>query len=597
MRQLGEFLTPGNATVDILRIVFDSLAKYPVIISRSRSSFLARTIAGAGVCACLSAIWKLTGNISNLSPEVTKSLMMQLQELQDSVFGWTRVCLQHGIPYIPEAVIAKAQPSRLDMYLSQARMLRHILTVNEDFSASMLSSPSFVNLFLELWTAELGVSGDVLAYRMVDNASDEPCPIVTLFAKIVCGSHSREILFAQCNQAAQSDEFCLALTDRFSRGWEGKSISFVGWICSLDQLVLATFALCNSSRRLRKRLTRYSYLMQISSELEAYAESVTKEPDLRNLLAPAMNPLLTLAQLALGDDTHSRISTNWRELQSGQYMEALFTATAGIMDEQDRNVKHLLAILTKLGEFMVYPRESGRGSISEFDIGKLAHLPKIARSWGFLIDAHGRAAVAYESLQARPLVYFCDYLPCSSVVYCSDECQKKDWEGLHRHECRHVRTIHAGAWTGSLIAVFLLSHEIIERRSSHTWYDHDIRASQAALLEVIYEEDSDDEHYDSNTFYPVYDYSFMDGLDQGSYIDDIEDNTYWDDSFPKTYLRPRLDALMKAYRDREVPSVGGSRMPCSTMGRIVHSFSCPAQRMCRRLQSCILRPSLQVSSL
>ncbi|KAJ3520958.1 hypothetical protein NMY22_g12518 [Coprinellus aureogranulatus] len=553
IRRLGEFLNHGNANADISGVVFKRLAAYPLALVSGPKSFLARTIVGAGASACLSVIWGLVGVEGTLKPEAKQSLISHMQELRDSVFGWSRICLQYGLPYIPERVIGKARPLDLDIYLSQARILLQLLALEKEFAAEMLTSASFADLFLELWTAEEGRdTTDTLSYRMVDSASDEHCPIITLFARFTCDSHSLEALLARCKKTSRCDELCLALTDRVSRGWEDESVPFLGWIQSLDRLILAAYRLCTSTRRLRKRLTSISYLTPFSSELKAYSETMADDSNLHELLALAVIPMLTLSRLASSGDTPSIVRANWSDLQwANEYMEALFNVTAGKTDEDDRHLQHLLTVLTQLGELMVYPRIFGKWGVSELDVGKLVHLPRAARSWSFFLRAHNRAAQAYKSLKIRPSVYFCDYLPCglvgkdlekppkqctgcSSVVYCSDECQKKDWEELHRHECRHAQVLHAA------------------RRSSHTWYTHQTRASQAALLEVIYEQESDNEQYNSNTIYPVFDCSFMDSLDEDSYIEDILEGAYWDDSFPQTYLRPRLDSLMKAYNDGTV---------------------------------------------
>lgn len=33
---------------------------------------------------------------------------------------------------------------------------------------------------------------------------------------------------------------------------------------------------------------------------------------------------------------------------------------------------------------------------------------------------------------------------CRSVIYCSRECQKEDWEEYHRYECEHMSRDSAG---------------------------------------------------------------------------------------------------------------------------------------------------------
>ncbi|KAJ3521313.1 hypothetical protein NMY22_g12366 [Coprinellus aureogranulatus] len=527
------------------------LAAYPTKLVSGPRGFLVRTVVGAGASACLSAIWGLVGIKGTLGPEVRQPLMMRLLDMRDSVFGWSRICLQHELPFIPQVVTGKARPTRLDLYLSQARILLQLLASGEDFSLEMLTSSSFADLFLELWTAEENPdSTGTDSHRIVDSVSDA-CPIVDLLTKIAFDDHGRDNLISQCNRTAQSDEFCIALIDRITSGWEREPISFFGWIGSMNQLIRSALALRTSSSRLHKILARNGYLAQFASELKAYVRTMDETPDLRRLLALAISPLLGLAQLALQGEAHSRMCTSWGELQSGEYLSALLLASSGIGDEENRDAKYLLAVITKTRENMAYPREFGKGTIPRLEIEKFAHLPELMRSWNLLIDAHNTAATALKRLQARPLVYFCDNLPCalsgkditeapkecagcSSVVYCSEKCQREDWEKSHRHECGHARELHA------------------EKQRSDTWYNHEIRASQAALLEVIYEATLDGGIYDSGKVYPIYDCVLMPSISGDVCIDGTGKN-YFDDPLLQTYLRPRLDCLMKMYTGRDVP--------------------------------------------
>ncbi|KAJ3520956.1 hypothetical protein NMY22_g12517 [Coprinellus aureogranulatus] len=532
IRRIGELLNPGNATPEVVELIFRVLAAYPTKLVSGPRGFLVRTVA-------------------TLGPEVRQPLMMRLLDMRDSVFGWSRICLQHELPFIPQVVTGKARPTRLDLYLSQAQILLQLLASGEDFSLEMLTSPSFADLFLELWTAEENPdSTDTDSHRMVDSVSDA-CPIVDLLTKIAFDDHGRDNLISQCNRTVQSDEFGIALIDRITSGWEREPISFFGWIGSMNQLIRSALALRTSSSRLHKILARNGYLAQFASELNAYVRTMDETPDLRRLLALAISPLLGLAQLALQGEAHSRMCTSWGELQSGEYLSALLLASSGIGNEENRDAKYLLAVITKTRENMAYPREFGKGTIPRLEIEKFAHLPELTRSWNLLIDAHNTAATALKRLQVRPLVYFCDNLPCalsgkditeapkecsgcSSVVYCSEKCQREDWERLHRHECGHARELHA------------------EKRRSDTWYNHEIRASQAALLEVIYEATLNDGIYDSGKVYPIYDCVLLPSISGDVCIDGTGKN-YFDDPLLQTYLRPRLDCLMKMYAGRDVP--------------------------------------------
>jgi hypothetical protein len=101
-----------------------------------------------------------------------------------------------------------------------------------------------------------------------------------------------------------------------------------------------------------------------------------------------------------------------------------------------------------------------------------------------------------------------------------------------------------------------LRENTAERDIPYKRYDHRTRASQASLLGILYDEvtEGDEEHYQSRIVYPVLDLSLMDRLEYGIFLDDIEKETYWNYTFPQTYLKPRFDDLMGAYKSGRIPS-------------------------------------------
>lgn len=88
-----------------------------------------------------------------------------------------------------------------------------------------------------------------------------------------------------------------------------------------------------------------------------------------------------------------------------------------------------------------------------------------------------------------------------------------------------------------------------------TLYTHKARASQAALLEVLYAEKVSS-RYDDHSVIPVFDFTALDEdrIEERSYVHHFFGfDTYWSrksagqSSFPQTYLRPRLESLVNAY--------------------------------------------------
>ncbi|KAF6752720.1 hypothetical protein DFP72DRAFT_449722 [Ephemerocybe angulata] len=121
---------------------------------------------------------------------------------------------------------------------------------------------------------------------------------------------------------------------------------------------------------------------------------------------------------------------------------------------------------------------------------------------------------------------------CSSVVYCSTECQRKDWIEFHRGECTESRNEH------------------IRRKSSQSCYTHQMRRFHVAYVAFLLN------RYCSGLEWDIADRRSITSLDGSCLIlqpdsVSLEGEGWWESHpqlhFPQHYLKPRLSALKDEY--------------------------------------------------
>ncbi|KAJ3524574.1 hypothetical protein NMY22_g10936 [Coprinellus aureogranulatus] len=142
---------------------------------------------------------------------------------------------------------------------------------------------------------------------------------------------------------------------------------------------------------------------------------------------------------------------------------------------------------------------------------------------------------------------------CSLMVYCSEECQKEDWKGLHYAECEYARL------------------EDSRQRVAQMRYSHRSRAFHAQLIAHLLNQDPNRKARERNPsipfnhLLPIYQLnsrnsgmSSMKGLTPQMYAMagqelDYAHDAWWNApprmEFKQEWLRPRLSELVERYRD------------------------------------------------
>ncbi|KAJ3519367.1 hypothetical protein NMY22_g13237 [Coprinellus aureogranulatus] len=545
IRRLERLLEARNTTSEIVEVVFGCLAAYPVpVISTQASRHILKTVVGARPSAYLRALWKIISFGTAELPDDVQTVMVQhLRQSGDTVFSWARLCLQNDLPCVPEDKEAHGSSARRHAYLYQARMLQVLLRLDGGLDGTyakiMLSSPALVDLLLELWLAEERRDRTgTLVCRMVDVKAPLGCNIIDLANRVLSDEH-REVFLTRCNGLGKCTQFSQALVDRVVHGWDQSSIPIMGWVRSLCDLTSISFRLCNAHRYFRRSLSQMGFLTILSSHLEDAAKGISEKEEMRFLAYQIIPALKTLLQLSQTDTTPSRIRNNWERLKSGRFLDAVVHCALLLQGDghYEDEIAGVLSIFHDMRRYASLPRLFGDTKLPDLPVEGLARCPSLVQPWSTLVVAHGRVHRARSALESRPAVYFCDYVLCA----------------IRRSGIELASVPKQGEIGMNIISTNARTHgKSMKRRASHTWYTHDLRAEQAALLEAIYANMAENMRGEPGTILS-FDCRSMDISAKWCTIESAWDVSNNDGSYSK-HLQHRYDALFHACQANSFPS-------------------------------------------
>ncbi|KAJ3540102.1 hypothetical protein NMY22_g4444 [Coprinellus aureogranulatus] len=466
---------------------------------------------------------------------VKDAVIRNLVEFGSVMCRWVHFCLRSGHPCLPaEELGDKSLKTEQDRYPAQARLLLHLLDLDDSSYEALLSSDAFIQLFLELWSGEYARDGNRIIRAMDVSTNHVACPIITLLTR---------------------DKFSQALVDRVASGVDSPNCKVAGFARCLLLLFKIARILWDSDMYYRDRLRRLGFLTYMCEAWNLLSPHFADKNDVNlgvrcKISIPALVDLLALAL----DESDRRIKhKNQRDLIAGGFLDVLFRSL--VIIDNDIWDAISLSLIPALGRLLVYPSlipPTLFGDSSAIEI--IVDNPSIALSWNAILRALEWTKATSETLSKRTTVLLCDNETCdgivtgegvafkqcggcSSTVYCSAVCQAIDWRSAHQRECADARKMHTA------------------REFANESYERRLRASQAALVETIYAEKFSPE-YENRDVMPVFDFTDLhnNSVETSSYTQHLVGlDTFWQRkmttpaSFPQTYLQSRLQSLADRY--------------------------------------------------
>ncbi|KAF5341209.1 hypothetical protein D9611_006104 [Ephemerocybe angulata] len=408
----------------------------------------------------------------------------------------------------------------------------------------ILSNSTFFKILVYLWTTPTDYRDTVLM-ELTDRAN---CPFVGLFLKVLESKDARDTFFRYLLSLRPHDDvpenIIWALTRRAEECIEPSysNVSTTRRNRFFTQLV-SILVVLSASSLMRQQIVLSRGLAFLCSVLEKTASKESTEDSCKEQI-PALLLLFELASTG-----NSRTVSNMNDLVSSGFLSALKVIT--------RNVRMLPAgvedVIKTFGPYIAYPGILTLVVQAYPDPARFAE-GYMGSRWKAFKDV-AMYNVSNTDVLGTSKFDLCDNLTCkrkvraakqdamkcsgcSSVVYCSVNCQKEDWHRFHREECARARA------------------DRLLRVSEQRCYRHQDRLFQLTLFEAHFNDVVDDlpqKHkafrpgFGTNDILPVI--SFLELKIEAAIEPTIDCKwTSYQREYLQDYLKPRHEALVEEYR-------------------------------------------------
>ncbi|KAJ3538003.1 hypothetical protein NMY22_g5359 [Coprinellus aureogranulatus] len=547
--QLYDIVSPQNCTPEVIEIVFSHLPLEGLPPTRvvGRTSF----IGAERALAALTVLSKVTfAAYSN--PHAKEYLVARSIESVDAICLWMDFSLPHGLVQVTPHNSTRVELRRAHLF--QAETLQDLLHLDQRIHTAFASSPVFVRLVIRIWTE---LNDD--AKLCMNLGGGNGCPVIRTMLKATETEDGKEAFVSELTYSpTKAASFAACTVQRATQiADEGLDahplpviIRHVCWLLDIvDRFV-------SSNTTVWSQFSRSGYVKTYTALLNSISffavEHGTPELLIENLRGVC--GLMTLIA-----DQNSRIVRNRCEVVSGDMMSLLARTVGYLAQSNDsKAVESGIAVVQMFSEYTLYPKvleAIHKLKPPKFGVATMPRDSPMFKIWhGFFMSFVIREQLPYPSI-----VRLCDNITCnvrhsgpwkskqcsrcSSVVYCSEVCQKQDWNRWHKSECSAAREIHT------------------VRRLSESWYSHTIRAFHTGFIDEFFsqnlseidnpESESESDQHPSPSIretLPVVEFTDVEALlDYQS----LTKPQWWrrpDVEFKQTYLWPRLTLLGEMFR-------------------------------------------------
>ncbi|KAF6760887.1 hypothetical protein DFP72DRAFT_881698 [Ephemerocybe angulata] len=390
----------------------------------------------------------------------------------------------------------------------------------------ILSNATFFKTLVYLWTTPTG-NRDAVLMELTDRGN---CPFVGLFLKVLESKDARDAFFRYLLSLSPHDAVPECIIWALAR--------------RAEDCIEPSYSNVSTTRRNRFFTQLVSILVALSATM--LAKTASKE-SMENSCKEQIPALLLLFELAFTGN--SRTVSNIGDLVSGGFLSALMVIT--------RNVRALPTgvedVINSFGPYTAYPGIltlvlEAYPDPAQFAEGYMGSRWKAFKdvvmynvsNTGVLdtskLDLCDNLVCKRKVRAAKQDAMKCS--GCSSVVYCSVNCQREDWNRFHREECARARA------------------DRLLRVSEQRCYRHQDRLFQLTLFEAHFNDVVDDlpqKHkafrpgFGTNDILPVI--SFLE-LKIEAAVEPIIDCkwTSYQREYLQDHLKPRHEALVEEYR-------------------------------------------------
>ncbi|KAJ2922766.1 hypothetical protein H1R20_g14338, partial [Candolleomyces eurysporus] len=551
LEQLVSQVTPSNCTIEIFTEALDHLQPELLPEPDLLDNLLPTDADNARSAALALALLATVTEACDDDPDLNQIVVDKLTGFIHPLCLWIEVLLGFGLCY-PASTLCGVS-TRSHACFTYAKLLLDLQFVDSRLEKALFSSRTFFHVLLILWMTDDGEEEHRVDHVFEPQPTWVRSPVVTLLSSFLYDDDGREELFhyAAMSPRQFAHDFVSVLRQRACqvRDTSLTEVDPVDVASFFEDLMYVAEILVESSV-FRRELSSMLYLYGFASILNTVSiEMKNHAPKDHHLLLDAVHQLAIIA-----DETRPyHAARNYRELVGGGFWGLVIRLLSSV-PEGNRHYNRLgLRCLKMLGKYTAYRSVMSRMLVvllpEESIEGIYDHHGESFSTWMYGLDYRKDACD-----DAEKRLILCDNPAClssspsrlspsrpkqcslcCSMVYCSEKCQKEDWNKLHRLECSELR------------------EERSLRKESKMAYHHSTRAFHVAIVEnnynsVIGEAEASNAESPNRPMHKLI--LTLNGVSPSGRcgFEDLDNWEVFHERSTPDYLKPRLWPLIRSYR-------------------------------------------------
>ncbi|KAJ3518241.1 hypothetical protein NMY22_g13780 [Coprinellus aureogranulatus] len=558
-------LQKGECTVPLVQAIVDNIdvSLVPEDPSEAISSAEGRQRVKRSI-ASLRLLIHVARNATLNDPILLEDTAALVASSVEGIIQWANVVLALGTP------MGSMIPGDFNTaYFDIAQLFSGIQVMDDSIRYALASSESYAQLLIKLWTTPLDKDGRQTFCMSWSNPAD--CPLNKIIKAALTIDVGKHMFIETLIRHDLGERFASATVQRGiligeEVGRRKAADGFEQYATEAFAQVFQRLALPSNSL-LRPYFRRLNYISQFT----AMSNKISIALVAKGVLVPQkaeklMVLMLWLVNMAIAEDPHT--VRNIRDLVDGGYIEMLARTVAnGYANSYDSPfVTNAMRSMGFITTWTLYPsvcKILARHRDRQYPyMAGMNSIPRVRDVWQGMWPQINERVDLWIELEDMSFPNICDNLSCtrtvgderrlprqcarcSSVIYCSTECQKTDWGANHRQECAPAHRFH------------------LEQKEEGSWYSHRSRAFQAKMVEKRYQHRAaaiaaiERQGRAINSFFPSFNYeTWNERLDVHDFTKASVDQFLASNAerYPQSYLYGRLHSLLEAYASGSMPS-------------------------------------------